>query len=161
MPHPSAIQRCTAQKGSGEFCDAPSMPDVPFPICGQHAYRLWRRLSEIVTEAERDKLRILTLAFEQIDEKRAREDRRRASADHVVYYVLVGDLLKIGTTSRLKARLAQFPPNKKLLAVEPGSYELERKRHVEFADLLAHGNEWFRFEGALIEHVQNMRQEAA
>lgn len=43
-----------------------------------------------------------------------------------------------------------------LLAFEPGSFELEKARHAEFADLRVNG-EWFKYEGSLVDHVQKLQ----
>lgn len=131
------------------------MVDVPFPICFKHAYRLFRCMAETVRAAERDDLRILSLAMRGMDEDREREARRQEAA--VVYYVQVGDLCKIGTTTNLKRRLVGYPPNRKLLATEPGSYEVEARRHAQFAALLDCGKEWFRLEAPLAAHIQQLR----
>jgi hypothetical protein len=34
--------RCTAQSRDGSFCDAPSIPEAPFPVCIPHAAELYR-----------------------------------------------------------------------------------------------------------------------
>lgn len=79
----------------------------------------------------------------------------------VVYYISWRGVneVKIGTTSNLRLRVGalstQHSPAK-VLAAEPGSYYLERKRHRQFASL-ALGNERFRWAPALSEHIQEVR----
>src|ERR1019366_3924904 len=51
----------------------------------------------------------------------------------LVYYARRGDLIKIGTTRRIRARLASVVVDE-LLAVEPGSHDLESERHQQFAE---------------------------
>lgn len=60
-----------------------------------------------------------------------------------VYYLLVGDLVKIGFTTNLAKRLKTYPPHAELLAVEPGPKSLERQRHRELRNSLRQSNEWF------------------
>lgn len=75
-------------------------------------------------------------------EKRRREVARRereadmaARAVHVVYYVRLGvNHIKIGTTGRLAERMGELRVvnAENLLAIEPGTYDLEQQRHVQF-----------------------------
>lgn len=72
-----------------------------------------------------------------------------------VYYARTGDLVKIGYTVHLAARMATVAPWE-LLAAEPGGPQREHERHVQFADLRMRG-EWFRYQGPLVPHVAEMR----
>lgn len=82
----------------------------------------------------------------------------RPTADYprgeVVYYIRFSDRVKIGTTRNLKSRL-QSLPHDEVLATEPGSFDVEAARHLEFAHLRIHG-EWFRLEGGLAEHIASL-----
>lgn len=60
-----------------------------------------------------------------------------------IYYLRVGDLIKIGYAGNLWSRLRQYPPNAELLATEPGTPTVERRRHDQFHAHLARGREWF------------------
>jgi hypothetical protein len=77
----------------------------------------------------------------------------------VVYYVRIGNRCKIGYSTNLRSRLATFNPEE-LLVIEPGGRVLEQRRHHEFRELHTHG-EWFRYEGALEEHVTRLREQLA
>jgi hypothetical protein len=70
---------------------------------------------------------------------------------HVVYYLRRADRVKIGTSGTPKQRLAALGAGD-LLALELGGRPLEQQRHREFADLRV-GGEWFRAEGAVLEHI--------
>lgn len=75
-----------------------------------------------------------------------------------IYYLRFGDRIKIGTSSSLKARLSTLPYDE-VLALEPGSYDLERSRHDEFAPHLIDGQrEWFRDAPELWAHVHGLRE---
>lgn len=75
-----------------------------------------------------------------------------------VYYIRFGDLVKIGTTTNLKSRLRAFCAfEDQLLAVEPGGYEQERKRHRQFADLRVPRTELFRTDARLTAHIGSAR----
>ena len=84
----------------------------------------------------------------------------------VVYYAQSGELVKIGTTRNVSARLAclrkgdyplpeGYPSGPlALLAVEPGANALEQARHREFAGCRIDGTEWFRGAPALMDHIR-------
>jgi len=60
-----------------------------------------------------------------------------------VYYIALDGLIKIGYSQDVTARMRAYPPTATLLAVEPGSKSVERKRHQRFGKFLAKGREWF------------------
>lgn len=74
----------------------------------------------------------------------------------VIYYVRFGDRVKIGTTTNIRQRMASIPHDE-VLATELGSYDLEKQRHAQFADLRhTKRGEWFRYEGALVDHIASL-----
>jgi hypothetical protein len=77
----------------------------------------------------------------------------------IVYYMRLGNLVKIGFTANLTNRMGSIRPQE-LMVTEPGGREREQERHAQFADLKAHG-EWFRLESPLTEHIEAVRREAA
>lgn len=154
MPKPTHWSRCTAQKENGRFCDDPTIPDAPFPICFRHAAQLYRFLRGRIT-ADTDQ----ETALEHVATLFEPRAQVRSSADRVVvYYVQVGDLIKIGSTTRLADRLKDYPPNRRLLATEDGDCELETRRHGQFRELLMVGREWFRPGQELVDHINELRR---
>lgn len=93
------------------------------------------------------------------EQEQQRQQRTAARSTPVVYYVRVGDLIKIGTTGNLRDRMRGYPPNAALLASEPGGCKLEQQRLTQFADTRAERWEWFRQSPALIEHINSLRDE--
>jgi hypothetical protein len=102
-----------------------------------------------------------------VDEKRRNEltDRAEEEAEHseagvhYVYYARRGSLVKIGTSSDIYRRMAEILPDE-VMAVEPGSYALESKMHLQFRHLraLSRGQrEWFRLEQELRDHITGVR----
>ena len=92
-----------------------------------------------------------------------RRSRRPAAAGtpsdrHVVYYVRIGEYVKIGTTGNLPQRLRQLRVSPDdLLAVEPGSVGVERARHHQFrSDRLHVRRENFHPSVALMEHIARL-----
>jgi hypothetical protein len=84
-------------------------------------------------------------------------DRASNSPDHQVYYVKVGNLIKIGTTDNVTRRMHGYPPDAQLLAVEPGGTAVETSRLRQFDHLLAHRKEWFHPGADLLDHIETVR----
>lgn len=62
----------------------------------------------------------------------------------VVYYLLVGDRIKIGWTGGpLSQRLRAYPPETTVLATEPGTRADERDMHRSCRKWLVAGREWY------------------
>jgi hypothetical protein len=83
----------------------------------------------------------------------SRHDAAVATGE-VVYYMRLGDRVKIGRSTNLASRIATFNPEE-LLAVEPGGATLESSRHKQFAELRTRG-EWFRYESPLTEWIASL-----
>lgn len=97
------------------------------------------------------------------DEWRREEERYEAEKaalrqgrDGFVYYLRVGERIKVGYSADVKRRMRQYPPTSQLLAVEPGDLALERSRHQQFAGSRADGREWFHPTVDLLEHVEQL-----
>lgn len=96
-----------------------------------------------------------TRAYERTQEAEAHVDPRRH--EPVVYYMAMGDLVKIGTSTNIAIRLETLRPES-LLAVEMGGRLIEAERHRQFAADRNHG-EWFRVTPALADHMARARAE--
>lgn len=100
------------------------------------------------------------LARQEAMERRCIEglnELKMAATKHVpvVYYMKLGDLVKIGTTTRIAQRRATINPEV-ILAIEVGDRELETQRHRDFRDLWVHG-EWFKLHDRLASHIETAR----
>lgn len=80
-------------------------------------------------------------------------------AAEVVYYMRIGNRVKIGWSTSLASRLASINPEE-LMATEPGDRELEKLRHQQFRALRTHG-EWFRMEPPLLDHIRQVKGRSA
>jgi hypothetical protein len=98
-------------------------------------------------------------------ERRQREDaeiiaQRQAENprlhDPIVYYMRMSDLVKIGTSSHIAARLATINPQG-VMAIEFGGYDVEARRHQQFAEHRAHG-EWFHLCEEIGTHIAAVRE---
>lgn len=74
----------------------------------------------------------------------------------VVYYMRIGNRVKIGWSRNLPLRMAAINPEE-LMVTEPGNRLLERARHKQFADLRVHG-EWFHLDARITQHVEELRR---
>jgi hypothetical protein len=157
MRHGSrSIPSCTAQNDSGAFCDRPSLPGAPFPICIKHAAKIMAFLNDVVPAAIEDRMIVAAEAMRQ--DRHARTERQRRAPDvFVVYYLQVGEAIKIGYTANLPTRLRTYPPHAKLLTYEPGGPALEAQRHKEFAEDLTAGREWFAPSDRLLAHIAEIK----
>lgn len=70
----------------------------------------------------------------------------------VVYYLRLGDAVKIGTTSNPRQRFGALHHDE-VLAFERGGRALEQQRHAEFAADRLGTSEWFDFSPALRAHT--------
>jgi len=100
----------------GNFCDAATMEDAPFPICFRHAQQVYVFMSQA--------------ALAEIRAPKYARDREEYKPEvATLYYVLIGKLVKIGYTINLRQRLAAYPLDRRLLATEDGTWEDEQRRH--------------------------------
>lgn len=73
----------------------------------------------------------------------------------LVYYIRMGNLIKIGTTTNLRHRLDTLS-GQGVLAVEPGGRKRESSRHAQFACARSH-REWFHPASELMDHILRLR----
>jgi hypothetical protein len=158
MPRYSRVSRlqatrCTIELPGGKFCDAPEAPDVPFPICAPHALEIYRHMNELVTEVRENYRDHMGTHVAMMDQLVADRHAAVNSPKHRVYYVRVGDMIKIGMTANVRQRVASYPPGSELLAIEAGGEDLEGRRLRQFSHLLVGRNEWFRPAPELMAHI--------
>ncbi|MFM9777081.1 GIY-YIG nuclease family protein [Streptomyces scabiei] len=85
--------------------------------------------------------------------------RREVMQGPLVYYIRRGNLLKIGTTRRIRDRMNNLMPDE-ILALEPGGETLEQQRHEQFAALRVDARGEYFFPGAALQrHISAVRRE--
>lgn len=131
-------------------CGRPVAERCPWPVCTGHMSEM---LEWINTERVATGLKLTGSERGRYAAKR----RAAASGPGSVYYLLCGDLIKIGWTSDLPRRFRAYPPNAQLLASEPGDRDREDDRHRQFQDKLAARAEWYTPDAELWEHVRRVR----
>lgn len=148
---------CTAQLDDGSVCGQPSAASAPFPICDGHVVAAYRFVKRRIGGLSEDPAYRVHRYLDRVDEDCERERQRFQDRQHVIYYVRIGDHIKIGYTSCLKQRMTQYPLNRRLLAVETGDLVTERARHLQFRAYLALGKEWFTPGAELLSHINLLR----
>lgn len=74
-----------------------------------------------------------------------------------VYYLRVGGLVKIGYTKDIGRRMRGYPPHAQLAAAHPGTKEVEKSMHRQFASSLEEAREWFRPTPDIEQHIASVR----
>lgn len=160
-PAKAIVDICPITNDYGDPCGRSAIPIAPFAICGDHARELYQHVSEYVARVENDPMFRLGLAWNSMDQHNRREAARPVPVENgFVYYVQIGNHIKIGHTIDLGGRMRSYPPTRRLLAVEPGGRQLEYARLTEFRHLLDAGQEWFRPGPDLIAYVNTLRATA-
>jgi hypothetical protein len=101
-------------------------------------------------------------AFERIrhynkhGEPRWRDEPAAQNDPGWVYYIRMGDVIKIGYAIDVTKRMRAYPPSAELLAAHPGTKAVERDMHKRFSEDLARGREWFRESDDLIAHIASV-----
>lgn len=129
-------------------------PDAP-PLCGNHLVSC----AVYITANMKDLLDPLGQDSPTVQPLRSVP----AGGDPVVYYVRLGDHVKIGTTTNLPARLSSLyidhDPSA-LLATEPGGRPIEAERHYQFAaERVYHNRELFNPSPRLLDHIARLNAE--
>lgn len=78
---------------------------------------------------------------------------RTEENDGYVYYLHVGDRIKIGFSVDPDRRLAQYPPGSRLIAIRIGTKKTERAEHIRYDKHLADGREWFHYSEELEQDI--------
>lgn len=154
---------CNAEGKHGKFCDRPSLPGAPFPICILHAARLMSYLDSRMPSLLDDRMMVMVRSMEKVHPapKRPGLPQPNQVFDPVVYYIRVGEHIKVGYTSNLTERLRAYPPDSIVLATEPGDRDLESERHRQFRDERRMGQEWFNPSERLLAHIEQIKAEQA
>lgn len=139
------------------------------PMCEPHAWQVWATL-DAVKGYEEDKKREYD-HFLKLEEQWDKEDAakqaeleatwksRRSIEAGWIYYLLVGDRIKIGYSKDVERRMKQYPPTSVLLAQHPGTHNLEREMHNKFLVHLANGREWFKVAQPVLDHIGTVREQ--
>lgn len=146
---------CTSADANGKFCDAPTATGSPISLCASHLMAAFTFCQEMVARA--DMATASGLDIESADRC------HKPKFAPIVYYVRLGEYIKIGTTTQPQIRFRVLEVDE-VLATEPGSFDLETRRHVQFGHLRIkdrRGRELFRPAEDLMRHIEALRTTAA
>jgi hypothetical protein len=142
---------------------------MDLPFCEDCAWKMWSVMDAECPEYMKDAARKGRLDHARRQEasraaheaQREIEERARPKTKHYyggwIYYLKVGDLIKIGYTMDLGQRLKAYPPNTELLAKHPGTTQTEKDMHNKFLVHLAKGREWFKPSDEVMEHIEAVK----
>lgn len=136
---------CPERDNDGEPCGGAIPPGAPVDLCRGHLIRAYLFVQEELADATNNSV---ARVFD------TRDDRQ-----NVVYYVRLGNRIKIGTTRDLQTRMVNVS-HEEILAIEPGGYETERLRHEQFHRLRVAG-EWFIADTSLLRLTEGLRVQHA
>lgn len=158
--------------GSGRVHSRPEWSDCCWPGCmrlaeGGGPPLCQKHINDVIEDHEREKIRWTAEAIaegrresEQRAAIHAAERARIGEGQSQVYYVRIGDRVKIGYSINLKQRLnALRVPESALLATEPGGRQLERERHLQFAAERVGRREDFNPSRRLLAHIEAIKAE--
>lgn len=144
-------------------CDRPTirLAGRSLGICDLHAMPVVQWSTTVMDEHEQRMLKA------DVESKRIHRERRYDQAEERrrekaltepgwIYYLHVGDRIKIGYTTDVKRRLRQYPPDSPLLALHPGTKQTEHDMHSKFAGSRAAGREWFLDTPELRDHIKQV-----
>ncbi|WP_394553850.1 GIY-YIG nuclease family protein [Agromyces sp. MMS24-JH15] len=157
---------CEAGLAAGHPCGAPAEPDAPIALCTTHLLvaHEWVDRTLGVTDllpgpcpACGSRLGVqypsgwLCAACEWRYGDLADPGLPPPRVD-VVYYLRLGDRVKIGTSSNPRQRFTALPHDE-VLAFERGDRRLEQRRHAQFAAHRILDGEWFHLVDELRAHA--------
>lgn len=178
--------QCVAPENDGASCRRRVTVSDPFPLCYEHfvssglkQYKAWCDLGPegrfdalqelawlrltLELDAQAKKSGAATqLAASPAENRQAllrdvQDAARSREGRGLIYFIRIGDLVKIGKTLDLKKRVTGFSyPGIEVLATEPGYTERETLLHRRFKRY-RHSGEWFRYGSELRQYVEGLQ----
>lgn len=177
--------RCVGTEDDGTSCRRRVAVSDPFPLCYEHfvscglkQYNAWCELGPTGRVDALQELAWLRLVLESDLQVKTAEAAAPSPAENreallrdmqdaarirasrgLIYFIRIGDLVKIGKTLDLKKRVTGFSyPGIEVLATEPGYTERETLLHHRFQKYRYSG-EWFRYGSELRQYVEGLRSQ--
>lgn len=145
-----------AQTRYGVLCDVHALDVAVAVIQHQTDQQRFLQVFERMSDEKAIRLEEWRREDEQYEADKASLRQDRAG---FVYYLRIGERIKVGYSVDVKRRMRAYPPGSQLLAVEPGDRELERQRHHQFAGSRTDGREWFRPTPDIDELIEQLVQQ--
>lgn len=130
------------------------------PVCFVCAWNTNQALAKVYGAPELTAVQRARYAKEKADKAAvAKAIPRTGREPGYVYYIRMGDAIKIGYSVDVAQRMRAYPPTAELLAAHPGTQEVERSIHLKFRADLTRGREWFNESTELLEHIAQVVQQ--
>ena len=147
-----------------ESCNQPPLHGIP--LCEPHGAVVavymdsHLQAKEEAAERHRQAVEADNARFKRmLDIREAKAAGTYKSDPGIIYYLRLGEHIKIGYTTDLAKRLKAYPPMSVLLATHPGTMKTEAQMHEQFAAHLAGRKEWFHVTDELEAHIERVRQQ--
>ena len=114
-------------------------------ICQEHALQTWATVEQ------------MNASGPPIREEPKPKPQSNWKFEGYVYYIRVGDLVKIGHTIDLDRRLATYPPGMEILKIREGNRALEHSEHIRFSEHLSDGREWFQANDRVLQLISEIQ----
>lgn len=144
------------------------------PFCDDCIWRLWahidgklpEKMKELAKQERFDAIHYRAAVENARKEQWRKDDSAERRNETLttpgdIYYLSIGDLIKIGFTTDFEQRMRQYPPNSTLLARHPGTRKTERQMHHKFLQHRSKGREWFTPCDEITEHIKAVREQFA
>lgn len=142
---------CSATGQHGTECMAQAVEGAPIALCMKHIMQVGSFWNDV-----RPKRRDSKVDFSQADVGRKEVGYEQVETS-VVYYIIHGSRIKIGTSKNWRERLKNLPCDR-VLALEPGGSPVEGDRHRQFNTTRFHGSEWFAESDELWDHIVSVSE---
>lgn len=139
------------------MCRQPGMADEMVKtgrkdVCFTCAWEIVEGLGRIYNAPEITALERIKFRAENGNERFRKEPEADLNPGWV-YYIRMGDMMKIGYATDVSKRMRAYPPNAELLAAHPGTKDVEKFMHRRFAEFRERGREWFTLAPEIMEHI--------
>lgn len=142
------------------MCTRSTTDRYPLPLCHEHVLYVWSTVDADVRDSLTRGELLEQHAVAEQQTRTARERRIRSShGNGEIYYLQVGDSIKIGHTGNLNRRMPGYPPGAKLLARHPGTVADEQALHRQFRAYCTAGREWYSPAPEIRKHIAAVQAE--
>lgn len=148
---------CGFTSSNGHDCMKEVPKDFPVNLCVKHLVRAGQFYEEMKLFLHASTRR--KAPAQEITELTKESGPSEAAEPHpgLVYYLRFADRIKIGYSADIYNRLNNVPWES-VLALEPGTFQLEAKRHQKFqAFQVTNKREWFTDNPEMQEHIREVR----
>lgn len=160
MTNDTHQRACIATSQTGRSCLGHVLNDAVIALCHEHELLVYLGVQGRLRGHLKSIGKAQEYAEKGIDSRMNPETAEAYAEQSQVYYIRIGDYIKIGYTQNLKERLNGLRVDASdILATEPGGRDKERQRHLQFADIRIGRRENFERTADLLTHIAKVRRE--